>query len=806
MRRRSLIGWTARAVRPRAALCALLAAVSVLAGAAPLDAQARKSRDTRARIFWTDHHVPHIRAGSWRGLGFGYGYAFATDNLCTLAEDVVTVNGERSRFFGPDGTYVTGANLVEHNNLNSDFYYALIREQRVVQKALKRKPPRGPSRRMRKLVGGYVAGYNKYLRKTGVDKLPDPRCRGAEWVRPLTRRDIWLRAYQLTIPASSDVFIDNIVDAAPPKRSKAPPALHSVSRSGLRRSFERRGPGSNAIALGGEETTNGRGMVLGNPHLSWSGSERFYQAQLTIPGALNVSGASLFGMPMIAIGHTRSLAWSNTTSPALRFTPYELRLAPGNPTAYMFEGGVEAMTTEDVSVKARSPSGDLETASHTFYLSRFGPLFELPDVPLEWSNQTAYALADTNATNFRAFDQFLAMDRARDVRELEKAQDRWQGAPWVHTIAADSKGRAYYADASVVPNVSDTELQRCLTPIGGLAFDVAGVPILDGSRGDCVWTRDPDAVEPGIIGPANLPHLTRADYVQNSNDSYWLSNPEQPLEGFSHSLILGGERSKQSLRTRLGIKTIEDRLAGSDGFKGTKFTVTRLMAALLQNRNLSAELARADVARMCREHPIVAVGGDLIDVSVACPVLETWDGRGDLASRGEALWQPFWSRADGGWATAFDPDHPVDTPNTLDTGDPRVRAALGAAVRELRDRGIPLGAEWGSVQAAPDADIPIPGCSQLEGCYNSILSQPSDTEPAKLRALAGSSWIMAVGFTRHGPKARTILTYSQSENPESRFNADQTKLFSRGRTIHERFSRREILSDPSLKTRVLRAP
>jgi acyl-homoserine-lactone acylase len=62
-----------------------------------------------------------------------------------------------------------------------------------------------------------------------------------------------------------------------------------------------------------------------------------------------------------------------------------------------------------------------------------------------------------------------------------------------------------------------------------------------------------------------------------------------------------------------------------------------------------------------------------------------------------------------------------------------------------------------------------------------------------------------VGFTSHGPKARTILTYSQSENPKSRFHADQTKLFSRERTIHERFSRREILTDPDLKTRVLRA-
>ena len=32
-------------------------------------------------------------------------------------------------------------------------------------------------------------------------------------------------------------------------------------------------------------------MLLGNPHFPWQGSERFYQAQLTIPGKLDVSGA-----------------------------------------------------------------------------------------------------------------------------------------------------------------------------------------------------------------------------------------------------------------------------------------------------------------------------------------------------------------------------------------------------------------------------------------------------------------------------------------------------------------------------------
>ena len=59
--------------------------------------------------------------------------------------------------------------------------------------------------------------------------------------------------------------------------------------------------------------------------------------------------------------------------------------------------------------------------------------------------------------------------------------------PWVNTTAADRAGNALYADHSVVPNVPDALAQKCMTPIGRVLFQVAGLPGLDGTRatGDC---------------------------------------------------------------------------------------------------------------------------------------------------------------------------------------------------------------------------------------------------------------------------------------------------------------------------------
>ena len=189
---------------------------------------------------------------------------------------------------------------------------------------------------IKEAVRGYVDGYNDYLRETGVDRIPDPACRGKEWVKPIEEIDAYRRFYQLALLASAGVAIDGIGGAAPAAgpadaaAARRPPGDDARQRS-IRGRFDELlgGIGSNAVGArqGGD---GGRpGMLLGNPHFPWDGAERFYQAHLTIPGKVDVQGGSLFGVPLILIGNTRGLAWSHTVSTARRFTPFELKLVPG---------------------------------------------------------------------------------------------------------------------------------------------------------------------------------------------------------------------------------------------------------------------------------------------------------------------------------------------------------------------------------------------------------------------------------------------------------------------------------------------
>ena len=572
----------------------------------------------------TEHGIPHILARDWKDMGYGYARAFAEDNICTIAASYVTVNAERSRFFGADKSWRFEGNGTVVNNLNSDFFFQRIKDARTVEGLLAQPPPQGPLPPIREGVKGYVDGYNDYLRDTGVDKLPDPTCRGKPWVRPIDEMTVYRYFYKLASLASAGVAIEGIAAAQPPFGGAA--SAQAADREELVPELERRfaleSAGSNAYGLGKEATRSGHGMVLGNPHFPWQGAQRFYQSHLTIPGKLDVTGASLFGVPLVNIGHTRTLAWSHTVSTARRFTPYEEKLVPGDPTAYMYDGQVRRMKAEKVTVEG--------FGTRTLYSTHHGPVFiSLLGLPIfPWTPTTATSMGDVNATNFRYLNHFFEVNQARSVRELDSILKRYQGIPWVNTIAADSTGEAYYADIGTVPHLTNDKAANCNTVLGAETFDLLGVAILDGSRSECEWGSDPDAAAPGILGPGRMPSMFRNDYVTNSNDSYWLSNPEQPLEGFPR--IVGDERRPRTLRTRIGLKMVEERIAAGG------FSLRDVQDAVFNNRQYAAELFRDALVQMCKDEPMMTGTSGPVDVSEACPILESWDMRDDLDSPGRS--------------------------------------------------------------------------------------------------------------------------------------------------------------------------
>lgn len=785
-----------------------------------------------AQIRRTEYGIPHVTAKDYGGLGYGYGYAFAQDNLCVMASWVVTLRGERSRYFGANGVSDDPIQSDDEPTLNftSDLYHKGVRESGLLRRLLARPAPLGPTQQLRQMVDGYVAGYNRYLRNTGVGRLPDPTCRGKKWVGPITALDIWSNVLGVNRMSGTAEFKKAITG-----HGALEPASSSVSR----------GPsaaGSNAWALGRKATRDGHGMLLSDPHLPWKGSWRLYQVHLTIPGVLNVSGASLYGTPVIQIGHTAGVAWTHAVSHAQRFTLYQLALAPGRRTSYLVDGREEPMGRQKVKVDVQDPGDKSSTVAvtRTLYTSRYGPV-----LATGWTTKTAVALADANASNLRSMNEWLAMGTAQNLAQLRAAQNTYQGLPSYYTLATEISGTTYFADASVVPHVTDAQAKRCITtPEGKARYPKTFV--LDGSTSGCGWGKDADAVEPGIFGPGKYPALTRTDYVANSNDSPWLTNPSAPLIGYPR--IYGDTRTERRLRARLSLDMISQRLTGRDGLGPPGFTLETLQAAAIGKRNLSAELARADLLAICRTHPVMtATDNRRINVREACETLSAWNGRAGLGSRGAILWREFFERQEhsgqtipppgssppkpgsappprkpgsapprpkpgsappppkpgGWWRVPFDPAHPLSTPRGLNRKDPAVQRALADTVQSLQSNHIPL--TLAPADAQRYVSVPAPGCTDDEGCFDRVgFSGPLGGDGHYPDVEEGSAFMMAVELTPNGPRTRTVLTYSQSANPASPHYADQTALFSRGQWVTERFTEAEINAAPDLRTTTLR--
>ncbi len=800
----------------------LLSAAALWVGATGALGSSRRAVRGRATVVvrWTSYGVPHIWATTYFGAGEGYGYAFAHDNICTIANDYVTVDAQRSRFFGPHATYQMPLNGTTVSNIDSDFFFQQIIDSGIIDKLLAQRPPLGPVAQAKQIVAGYVEGYNRYLRSVGGSRgVPDPRCRGKSWVRPITTAEVYRRFYQVVELASGDIAMQGIAEAAPPTPARSGRALLGASEASLdpRRTAEllaRRLPeggigaggiGSNAVAVGSAGTRDHRhGLLLGNPHLSWVGDERVYQAQITVPGQVNVEGASLYGLPSINFGHTATMAWSATASKAFRFTLFQLKLAPASPTTYLYDGHRERMTSRKVTVEVLQPHGSLAPVTRTLYSTRFGSVLNsLQGVALQWTPATAFALGDANADNFRVLNTFFDINRARSAPQVLRTLEQTEGDPWFNTLVADKAGHALFADVGAVPNVSNALASRCDTALGAYTFSQVGLPILDGSRSACNWGTDKDAIEPGLFGPSHLPHLFRSDYVTNSNDSYWLSNPHQPLTGYAR--VIGDVGTPRSLRTRIGLIMTQARVSGTDGLGPAGFTVTGMENMVFSDRQYAGELWREPLVALCRNLPgglALTSSGARVRVGAACNVLANWDLHENLDSHGAVLFRRFVDHVMGDklspFSHPFNVNDPVHTPSGLNTADPEVSIALGDAIQDLDGAHIPLDATPGDVQAVVHDGVRIPihgGPGDPNGEFNAIgaaFTPGTGFGPI----LGGSSFVQVVSWNNGPcPTGGTILTYSQSENPLSPHFDDQTKLFSQKRWVPDRFCMTSVLRD-----------
>lgn len=809
-------------MRPRLSLMALMSLT--LTGCFDNDSSSPASTAPEqydVNITYTEHGVPHIKATNYPSLGYGVGYAQAENNLCTLAEQIVKLRGDKSRYFGAG----TG-----NRNLLSDVGYRALDLPTQAQALYGQL-----SQPAQQLMSGYAAGFNRVLADKGSPQNYPSPCRGADWVQTITPQDLLAYHLDLALLASGRNFISAMAAAQPPattvaSRKRATNTPHLVAKLDKEAVLTARGIGSNGWALGRDRSSGANSMLLGNPHFPWDGELRFFEQHLTIPGELDATGASFMGFPALLIGFNENLGWTHTVSQSKRYTLYQLELDPANPLRYKYDGGYRDMIAKPVTVPVKQADGSLQNYKQNVWFSHYGPMVNLSSMSasLGWSSTSAVTYRDANAGNYKLLDQWLAMAKAKNKEEFLAAFAEHQGTPWVNTLMIDKSGNATYLDGTHVPQLSAyaegyTRQAVNSAQMAPLWQEGEGSVLLPGADPRFEWVNDGKTRFPGLVPFSKAPLQSRSDYEFNANSSHWLANLSAPLEGYS--ILYGPEKTVRSPRTRYNAQLVSDvsgtGLAGSDN----RFTLDELKTVLTDNGSLFAGSFRQQVIDRCTTHPSIVLDGQTVNLAPACTTLAAWDGHYNINSRGAHLMRELMSEFRVGghgelnpklFSIAFDATQPATTPRDLvaldnaNVDNDIVLKGLARATQRLQQAGIALDAPLGSIQyllKTTKIKLPISGGNSFEGLFNmaqtnvptrstsdfgnaitgslmagsrlTTLDEDGDgKQDYAYRLNYGSSFVLALQYDDKGPKADMFLAYSQAHDPESEFFRDQTEAFS----------------------------
>lgn len=740
--------------------------VSLLGVVAALFATGGWTKPLEAEIRWTRYGVPHIKANDYESLGFGYGYAIAPNRLCLLASRILTLRGERSRWFGADGSVVAG--FLPTNNLNSDLFHRVQLASEDVAAATK-----ALSADARALASGYAAGYSRYVsemseqqRAQACQGAPIPMMEASDVVRAMMSIGVIWKSFQVLPFAAASAW----GQPAPTKSaSTAAPMMHPPA------SF-----GSNAWAYGGDVTGTGSAIVIGNPHTFWRDVWlNMHQLHLTIPGKIDVAGADFAGLPLPVTGFNDHVAWSiEAPSTVTYYVLQKMQVETGDAPGYVIDGERRPLRIAPITLEIKQADGSIARKEFPIAWSELGALYQLPAVP--GRPQGWYAVTDAGDGNALGLDQMLAIARAKSTAEFRDATVRYRGLG-SHLIAGDRNGDVLYVEAGPLLDVDTDSLTRC-------GVKEAMFNLFDGSRSACS-IRDRNG-KPRLIADDKQPAIVTRGIVQNVNNSYHYSIHGQALQGYSPML---GRPTQFDLRLPMSDKRMKE--ISGDG----KVTLDEALAVVFDNRNYAAETWLDGMLPACKAAGLSA------NVTRACAILSRWDKKNDANSRGTLLFHQLWPRVQKipGLIAAVAPEKPLAA-RAVELDAERGKqfiAAIEQTIAELDALQLKGDEPWGSMLVArtPKASIPLHGGSNDAGVLN-VLGGKELTHEGFSAIVSGSAYIQRVSWQAGQVIAEVVLAHGQSADPSSEHASDQLENFANKRLLRMPFTDAQIQADPAYRS------
>jgi acyl-homoserine lactone acylase PvdQ len=351
-----------------------------------------------ATLYRDEFGIPHVYAKALESAAYAIGYAQAEDRLEELLKNYRRASGTMAEVFGPE--------LFESDLSQRTWRHAEISRARYGE----------ISPKMRSVLEAFIAGVRRFM-KEHPEQVPT----WAQEIHPwdavaLARYIIW------GWPLGE--------------------AVHDLERAGI----QLEPPpyrGSNEVLISKNRSAFGAPIAIVDPHLSWYGSFRFYQARLYAEDdQFYVSGVAILGQPIPGLGHSRYCSVAMTTGGPDTSDVYEEEIHPDNPRQYRLDGNWRDMTVRTFAIGVKL--GDkVETRKVDVAYTHHGPV-------VARKAGKAYAIAIPYAEEVGLVDQIYTMMKARNLAEMKRALGPLQLMAQ-NVMVATIDGDIYYLRNGRVP-------------------------------------------------------------------------------------------------------------------------------------------------------------------------------------------------------------------------------------------------------------------------------------------------------------------------------------------------------------------
>mgnify|MGYP003969991305 FL=1 len=496
--------------------------------------------------------------------------------------------------------------------------------------------------------------------------------------------------------------------------------------------------GSNVIAMNSSKTSSGETFLAINTHQPLEGPTSWYEVHLNSEEGTNIIGTMYPGTPNILIGVNEYLGWSHTVNYPDKTDVFKLRMK--NKRKYIVDE--EEYELEKLKAKITiKVLGIPIKINRKYFKSIYGPTLK--------NKSGYYSIRTPSLFNIRALEQWWRMGKSKNFSEFYNNL-KMKELPGFNIGYADKYDTIFYMSNGIIPKRAEGYNWKGIVP---------------GDTKKTLWTEYHNIEDlPQVIQP-------ESGFIYNANHSPFKSTSadENPNEK-NYNENMGYETYDNNRSTRL-IELIEsyDKVSYDD-FKDikydnsfpSKFNYNFMDISIIETLKLQAE-------------------NDLFEL---LDIIQKWDRKTDIDSQGAGIYGVLYYQLVRNYRSEIQKNNKTVSKEILLSALADTKAYI---INNFGSIKITLGDFQKLVRG--DKELPIWG---LPDVITAMSSRPY--KDGKHKVTQGESYIGLVRFNENGPILESIISFGNSDNPDSDHYTDQMEKYSKFQTKKMTFDKNLIYS------------